>query len=733
MQGDRPSINGGIADAVVLKAAELFFLAQPTGDVPLLDANGFGLYYHDCRYLDGYTLRLGGRPPQMLGADASRGCAATFRLTNPDLVAGGGVIAKEDVSIAWERLLEPKRPVLRDVITVRNYGAEPANVGLELAFTAGFEPVFVVRGMSPDRLGRLRPPKWHHGELLFRYDGADGVFRTLTIAFSPPPDATDGTTAQFAMALAPQTEFRLEVSLTATEAERRRLPPLTHERIDHAQLLRDSVSSAYAALSGQTRVTTDHVALNRIVERSLRDLHLLTTSLRGHRFFAAGVPWYVALFGRDALVASLETLAYEPGVAADTLRLLARLQGTRDDPWRDERPGKIMHELRVGELARLGEIPQTPYYGSVDATPLFLVLLAEYLAWTGDVALVHELTPAIEAALEWIGAASGEPGGYLTYATTSDKGLTNQGWKDSGDSIVNADGSLARPPIALCEVQGYVYLAKVRVADVHEQLGARDTADRLRAEAHELRRRFNADFWLADRGIYALALQEGGVPAAVVSSNAGQVLWSGIADPDKARATTKQLMSEAMFSGWGIRTLAADERRFNPVGYHLGTVWPHDNALIAAGLRQYGFDDEAGDIFIGLMDAASHFEHDRLPEVFAGFARDGDGPPVRYPVACHPQAWAAGSMLYLLTSLLGLQPNALEHRLAVVRPVLPQGVRHVELHGLRVGQARVDVDFARDGKGRTRAEIREVRGELDVVVHDERDDALATPCRDATA
>ena len=717
---ERPSINGGIADAVVMKAGELFFLAQPTGDVPLADPDGFGLYYHDCRFLNGYELKLGGRPPQALGANAALGYQATFQLTNPDLATDDGVVAKEDIAIRWERLLESKRPVLHDVITLHNFGVEQAQLQLGLTFSAGFESVFVVRGMSPERVGRARPAKWHHGELLFRYDGADAVFRTLTVAFAPPPDETDGTTAQFHVELVPRAEFRLEVSLAVAESQQRRLPPVTHERVDHARLRRESGLGVHAALSRQTRVTTDNAVLNRILERSLRDLQLLTTGLRGHRFFAAGVPWYVALFGRDALIAALETLAFEPAVAADTLRLLARLSGTKEDRWRDEAPGKIMHELRVGELARLNEIPQTPYYGSVDATPLFLVLLAEYLAWTDDIALAGELEPAIDGALAWVAAASSGPGGYLAYATTSDKGLTNQGWKDSGDAIVNADGTLARPPIALCEVQGYVYLAKTRLAAVHDRLGHGGAAARLRVEAHELRQRFNADYWLPDKEVYALALQEGGAPAAVVSSNAGQVLWSGIADDAKARGTTQHLMAEAMFSGWGIRTLSADERRYNPLGYHLGTVWPHDNALIGAGLRRYGFDDEAGRIFTGLMDAASYFEHDRLPEVFAGFARDADGPPVRYPVACHPQAWAAGSILYLFTALLGLQPNAFERRLTVARPVLPDGVRHVELQGLRVGDARVDLELARDAAGATRAAVRHVDGELEIAIHDDR-------------
>ena len=404
----------------------------------------------------------------------------------------------------------------------------------------------------------------------------------------------------------------------------------------------------------------------------------------------------MTLFGRDSLISGLQSLAYEPNVAEQTLRLLAKFQGDKVDDWRDEQPGKIMHELRVGEMAHLNEVPQTPYYGSIDATPLFLILLAEHAAWTCRLNVFHDLRGDAEKALKWM-AEYGDPhhAGWLAYADKSSKGLSNQGWKDSGDSIMNADGSLAKPPIALAEVQGYVYLAKRGMAGLYRRDGDDAAADRLEKEADDLRRRFNRDFWLEDKGIFALALQDGGKPAAVVASNAGQALWSGIADADKARRTADRLMADDVFSGWGIRTLSMQEKRYNPSGYHVGSVWPHDNSLIVAGFRNYGLDEAARRVFAGIAEAATYFHGDRLPEVFSGFRREHFGVPVRYPVACHPQAWAAGSVPFLLQSLLGLTPEAFDGRLRIVRPVLPDGVDRVELHRLRVGEARVDLRFTR--------------------------------------
>jgi glycogen debranching enzyme len=403
-------------------------------------------------------------------------------------------------------------------------------------------------------------------------------------------------------------------------------------------------------------------------------------------------------------------------VAAQTLRLLASYQGQDVDAGRDEEPGKIMHELRVGELAHLNEIPQTPYYGTVDATPLFLILLAQHAAWTGDLTLFRDLRRHIERALAWIATYGDQNGdGYLEYQGSAHKGLINQGWKDSGDAIVNADGTLAQPPISLVEVQGYVYLAKTALAGLYAHAGEADRAAQLRREAQELQARFNRDFWLAEKHCYALALQAKHTPVAVISSNPGQALWTGIADPDKAQQTVARLMADDMFSGWGVRTLSTQERRYNPIGYHLGTVWPHDNALIAAGFRHYGCNTEACRIFTAIVEAATHFTHYRLPEVFAGFRKADYGIPVRYPVACHPQAWAAGSIPFLITTALGLVPEALDQRLRIVQPVLPEFLQRLEIHRLRVGHGCADLHFARRADGSVAVTVRRVEGQLEVV------------------
>jgi glycogen debranching enzyme len=393
-------------------------------------------------------------------------------------------------------------------------------------------------------------------------------------------------------------------------------------------------------------------------------------------------------------------LPYEPEVAAQTLRLLALYQGDREDHWRDQQPGKILHEFRQGEMARAGAIPHTPYYGSVDATPLFLILLGNYATWTGDLSLFEELRPNVERALEWMtryGDSDGD--GYIEYRSTSEHGLINQGWKDSGDAILGADGELATPPIALVEVQGYAYEARRQAAMLYQRAGDQARAERLLAEAEQLRERFNRDFWVPDLNFFALALEAQKRPLRVVSSNPGHALWAGIADPDKAGRTVSRLMADDMFSGWGVRTLSGNERGYNPVGYHLGTVWPHDNAIIAAGCRRYGLDEAAMRIFVAVCEAASYFEHGRLPELFAGFSRQEFDAPIRYPVACHPQAWAAGSVPYLLQVILGLVPDGFHRRLQVVNPLLPDGVDFLELSGLRIGGAPIGVRFGRNSDG----------------------------------
>jgi glycogen debranching enzyme len=714
-----PSIVRSIADAVVAKDEAVFFLAKPDGSVPLDREHGLGLYYHDCRYLNGYEMRLADTDPQSLVSNEARGFMAVFQLTNTDLrMADGKLISKESLGVKWERVIDAARPALHDLITFENFGLQQVELPVSLTFRAGFEDVFAVRGLLPEKLGQLHQPVWTDDCLGFIYEGGDGLYRSLSVHFSPGPRATDGTTARFQFTLPPEGTKQLLVSLIIAESpDVNAIQPKAEEpRPDLQRVQKFLNESSEEWLGEHTEISSDSLLLNNLIDRSLRDLRALRSRIGDEEFFAAGVPWFVTLFGRDSLIAALQTLAYEPGIAEQTVRLLAGFQGQRVDDWRDEQPGKILHELRIGEMARMGEIPHSPYYGSIDATLLFLILIGRHAAWTGELTVFNDLRKNIEMALQWMsryGDLNGD--GYIEYMSTSEKGLVNQGWKDSGDAIVNADGSLAEPPIALVEIQGYAYLAKITLADLYGRAGETGRAEQLRKEAEELRSRFNRDFWLEEKRFYALALQKHGSPCAVVSSNPGHALWSGIADPELARLTVERLMADDMFNGWGIRTLSDTERRYNPIGYHLGTVWPHDNSLIAAGFRSYGFNDAFSRIFEGIEEAALHFGAYRLPELFAGFRRKEYGVPVRYPVACHPQAWAAGAVPYMVETALGFVPEAFDHRLRIVQPVLPDFVDRIEVHGLRVGSAKADLGFERTASG-IAVQVLKVEGELNVVV-----------------
>jgi glycogen debranching enzyme len=696
------AVTRSIAHAVVIKDEDVFFLCQADGTVPLESNHGFGLYYHDCRYLNGYDIRIGGKPPEHLVWTAESGVKAVMALSNPDIkMLDGRRLDKHQVEIKWERMIDGVRLALFEKVAFHSLTFQAISLSFALTFLASFEDVFAVRGWAQERRGTIHSPQWQDGNLVLAYAGADGVDRRLVIEFSPRPDATDGATASFEIHLNPKEQKQVQISLWV-EQTTQHLPgePQIIAETEVKQVKGTALARRDEWFNDCTEINTDSLTLNRVMQRSLGDLLMLKSHLGRKEYFAAGVPWYVALFGRDSIITALQTLAYDPTIAEQTLRLLARYQGRAVNEWRDEEPGKILHELRVGEMARLGEIPHTPYYGTIDATPLFLILLGRHAAWTGRLDLFNELKDNVRQALTWVDRYGDTDGdGYVEYEVRSEKGLVNQGWKDSGDAIMNRDGSMARPPIALVEVQAYVYQAKQLMADLFARAGEAETSERLQHEADALRERFNRDFWL-DEGYYALALQgEENRPASVLSSNAGHALWAGIADADKARLTAEQLMRPEMFNGWGIRTLAESEVYYNPLGYHLGTIWPHDNSLIATGFRRYGLDDAAMRVFTGLLDAAVCFDGHRLPELFAGFARDDYGVPVNYPVACQPQAWAAGTLPYLLKVMLGLTPEAFDKRLRVTRPLLPDFVNHVEVKRLRVGAARVDLMIERVGAG----------------------------------
>ena len=714
----RMSQTTGLAEAIVIKDADLFFLTNPDGTVPLEEGHGLGLYYHDCRYLNGYEIRLAGMRLAPLAATASRGFMAKFDLANLKMkVPNGQVLQREEIEVRWHRILDSQIPALDDMLTVQNFARQPAEFSVALTFRADFEDVYVVRGALPPSPELVQIPVLANDMLQFRYEGKDGLSRRLSIHFTPVPDLIDGTTVQYRFRLASRerTQVRLSLVIEETKARDVSMPAYRQPEVQDLEAKLQDASDKW--LASVTDIFSDSQLLEELIDRSLRDLRVLRMKLDEQYFFAAGVPWFATLFGRDSLITAWQMLAYDPSISAHTLRLLASYQGRRIDEWREEQPGKILHELRVGEAAHIGLIPHTPYYGSIDATPLFLMLIGRHAAWTGSLALFDELHEPIDRALAWMSRYGGiDTESYLTYAGGPDSVLENQGWKDSGDAIVKKDGTLAASPIALVEVQGYAYQALLGMADLYERAGEHSRAQDLQRQAVALRQRFNKDFWMAERQCYALALEREGRPVTVISSNPGHALWAGIADEEKASLTADRLMSADMFSGWGIRTLSEHETSYNPLGYHLGSVWPHDTSLIAGGFRRYGFDHHAVRAFEGLVKAASHFRSYQMPELFSGFSDTEYDTPVSYPAANHPQAWAAGAIPYMVQTILGLTPAAFEHQLIVRRPVLPEFADEIEVQRLRVGDAEVDLRFERRPDESVRVEVLKKRGRLDVIV-----------------
>jgi glycogen debranching enzyme len=712
----RPTNVESLAHAIVMKKDNLFFLADPSGDVPMTDNHGLGLYYHDCRYLNGYELTLDGLAPVGLSASAAVGAVGVFSLTNRELVlSSGDTIAKEELGLTWHRVLASETPALVDELRFENFSLKPVKFSVTLAFRSAFEDLYVVRGLAKPPRGDLDRPRWNGDVLRLAYHGYDGITRAVSISSDPAPDERSEASTTFHLALDPGQRQTIGVSLALDESKG---PGHARPGSRRAEIVHSTADiNRQKDLTVEiTKISGNGSALDQLMDRSFRGLEVLRTHLEGDEYFAAGVPWFVTLFGRDSLITALQMLPYHSGIAEQTLRLLAQYQGRGQDDERDEQPGKILHELRIGELANLNAIPQTPSYSTVDATPLFLILLAQHARWTGSLRVFQDLRPCVDLALEWIDVTlSRYPRGYLAYEskTGTRMKMANKGWKDSGNAIMNKDGTSAKPPIALVEVQGYVYAAWRGIASLLERNGETAQGEQLRRQAEQLKERFNRDYWMDEEGCYALALQQDGIPAAVVSSNPGQALWTGIATEAYARRTIDRLMAADMFSGWGVRTLSAKERAFNPIGYHLGTVWPHDNAISAAGFRRYGGDDEALRIFHGLFDAAFHFHLHQLPELFCGFDREDYEIPINYPVACHPQAWAAGALPFLLVTLLGLEPDAFGRRLEIVRPMLPRGLDRLHVTRLRVGEASVDLTFRRTKEG-VEVEVGKLDGRLEL-------------------
>jgi len=673
----------------VLKHDDTFALFDQSGDIAAFGTGDQGLYHEGTRFLSRFGLRLNGHRPLLLSSrvkDDNELFGAD--LTNPDLPLGEGdlVLARDLVHVFRGRLLWDA--TLHERIRLWNYSRAPVRVALTFDIDADFADIFEVRGTARQRRGTRLGPIAAGTEMRLGYRGLDEEERWTVIEWSEAPTATASGMARFEYELAPQSPTILTAAI---RCEREHRPTLrkSFERAESAQMAAIEHDRA-----GYATIEASSERFNQWVRRSAADLRMLVSRTPHGLYPSAGVPWFSTPFGRDGIIAALQTLWVNPRIARGVLEYLAATQADSVDEARDAEPGKILHETRSSEMARLGEVPFGRYYGSVDATPLFVILAGAYFERTGDRDFLQRLWPNVQRALAWIdkyGDIDGD--GFVEYVRRSPSGLIQQGWKDSYDSIFHADGALAEPPIALCEVQAYVYDARQRAARLAVALGDDAFADRLGRQAESLREKFEADFWLEEESTYAIALDGRKQPCRVQSSNAGHCLFSGIAAPDRARRAAEVLTGSEMFSGWGVRTVSCDAVRYNPMSYHDGSVWPHDNGLIVAGLARYRLDDLIGAPFAGLFDASSAMDGHRLPELFCGFhRRPGEGPTL-YPVACSPQAWASGVVFQLIQACVRLSIDAVDRRLSIDRPILPAFLSYLRIRNLELPFGRVDLQF----------------------------------------
>jgi glycogen debranching enzyme len=695
---------------VFLNHAHSFVIFDPAGDIPLAFRDAYGLFHRGTRFLHRYELRLNGKLPLLLHTTTTHaGSGLVTHLSNADELGDGAVVLQRDM-VALRRDKTLLGASLYERLHLQNYGQEPLRLELELLLGADFADIFELRGSQRARRGELAAPKIESDGVRLRYHGLDGVWRETVVKFIPAPSRLGATNVGFTLNLAPGEDTAIEVQVTCGTSATPSPPVHTFASALTAVLAeREHWRAQFPVLS------SDHEGLNAWLERSVHDLALLRAETEYGAYVYAGIPWFATIFGRDGLLTSFETLGLAPGLAAETLRTLASLQGKDYVSERDEEPGKIIHELRDGEMAATGEIPFGRYYGSIDATPLFVWLLGEYAERTADLALVRELWPAALAAVAWMDTAA-DANGYIAYARHASRGLINQGWKDSHDAVMHADGTLAEPPIALAEVQAYAYAARRSIARVARRLNYAEQATVWEGQADRLAQQFQRDFWLAEEGTFALALDGHYQPCRVVSSNPGHCLFAGIAHPAQARQVAARLMEDDMFCGWGVRTLSAKARGYNPMSYHNGSVWPHDNAIIAAGFARYGAGTQASQLFSALFDTSQSMEEQRLPELFCGFPRQLQQKPVPYPVACKPQAWAAGSVFLLLQAALGLRIDAWKRRITFARIMLPPWLGELSLRGLQVGDGRVDLHIVR-GRWSAAVEVVDKQGDVEIVVH----------------
>jgi glycogen debranching enzyme len=692
-----------------LKHDDTFIVLDSHGDIGASAGGPDGLFNCDTRYLARLELVLDDLQPLLLGSNLrDDNSALTVDLTNPDIYRQGRIVLQKDL-LHIVRTVFLWRDTAYQRIGLQNHGDRTASFDLTLLFDSDFADLFEVRGEKRPRRGtgasRLLGPT----DVQFEYRGLDDAQRTTGLHFDPRPTRLSVNAASWQLELEPHQTKSLFVAVSCNRPPSAKPVRFFPALLAHRREMR-------ACTAGTTSIETSNNIFNAVLCQSMADLNMLMTDTPQGRYPYAGIPWYSTTFGRDGLITALQMLWIDPRVARGVLRRLAHFQAKATDPRADAEPGKILHEMRGGEMAALREVPFAQYYGSVDSTALFVLLAGRYFERTGDVETLLELWPAIEAALAWIdGPGDPDQDGFVEYQRASEQGLANQGWKDSYDAIFHADGSLAEGYIALAEVQGYVFAAKQLAARCALRLGKPDKVRKLEAEARTLAARFEDAFWCEQLGTYALALDGDKRPCKVRTSNAGQLLFSGMIREDRARRVAADLMRPHFFSGWGIRTVATGEIRYNPMSYHDGSIWPHDNALIALGLARYGLKHSVAHVFKGLFEAATYMDLRRLPELFCGFRREKRRGPTLYPVACAPQAWASATPFTLLEAALGIEFDVARSEIRLRNPHLPTFLNEVVLRDLQLGSSSVDLRIRRHGDD-VGLEVLRTRGQIQVSI-----------------
>jgi glycogen debranching enzyme len=708
-----PDSPPGSVEPLALIRGTTFFAATRRGDLMPPGAPQIGLFHNDTRFLSHLELRVNGQEPIVLSSTTVDADNSRVELT----VRGGSVPGENldlpinTVYVHREQLLDSNH--FWDVLEIQSFHDEEVPLTIELRFAADFMDIFQVRGLLRGKSGIYFEPEVQGQQVRFLYEGLDNRSRVTELSFEPQPQRLEGNRAVWQRKLGPRSGARLSTTVTMRVSDEAKEAPIYSSLSSQPTFEEMQARSAMQNADWRqscTRFRSDNEIFDALLRTSTEDFYSLRMPEPAGTAVAAGVPWFAALFGRDSLLSSYETLLLDPELACGTLRVLASYQGKESNDERDEDPGKILHERRSGEMTATNEVAFGRSYGSVDSTPLFLILAHEYFRWTADEGLLRDLKTELKAATNWIleyGDLDGD--GLIEYRRRNPKGLFNQGWKDSGDANRHSDGRIAQPPIALIEVQGYCVRALSAASEILSLLGEGELARRAAARSEEIRKLIEERFWLEDRGYYAMALDCDKAPLHVDSSNPGHLLFARAINSDRAWQTSKRLMGNGLFSGWGIRTLCSTERYYNPMSYHCGSVWPHDNALIGYGMACYGLHGAAAEVFQALYDVALYFRDYRLQELFCGVERRPKSEPVHYPVSCSPQAWASGAPFLLLTGMLGLRPSAEKGELAIVDPHLPLFLTRLRVENLRIGSSRLALEFEREGD-RTNCNVADVRG-----------------------